>query len=107
MKFIYPKNYKYKAKILGFIDYVTAIFDLIIGIILWSIIHVILKKITTQIYVFIILFIPILLFSVLETGGENIIIYTVYIIKFFKNRKVYFYRKYGSSEKIKDIEDQR
>jgi hypothetical protein len=100
MKFIFPKNYKYNAKILGFIDYVTAIVDLIIGIILWSIIHIIFSKLTTQIYVFLILFIPIFLFSILETGGENILIYVFFIIKFIKNRKVYFYRKCGNDRKI-------
>jgi hypothetical protein len=45
MKFIFPKNYKYNAKILGFIDYSTAIFDTIIGVILFLIIHLIFKKI--------------------------------------------------------------
>ena len=43
MKFIFPKNYKYKSKILGFIYYVTAIVDLIIGIILFSILRIFLK----------------------------------------------------------------
>jgi hypothetical protein len=103
IKFIFPKNYKYNAKILGFIDYVTAIFDLIVGIILWTIIHLIIKKISTQIYIFIILFIPILLFSILETEGENIIIFTISIIKFIKNRKIYFYKKCGSNEKKIDM----
>lgn len=48
MKFIFPKNYKYRAKILGFIDYVTAIVDLLIGIILFFMIHMFVTKITTR-----------------------------------------------------------
>jgi hypothetical protein len=98
MKFIFPKNYKYNAKILGFIDYITAIFNLIVGIMLWSIIHLIVPKLTTQIYIFLIIFIPLFLFSILETGGENIVIYIIYIIKFLRNRKVYFYKKCGSKK---------
>ena len=93
MKFIFPKNYKYTAKIFGFIDYITAIFDLIFGVILFGIIHIFFEKLSTQIYVFIILFIPVILFSVIGLGGENIIQYVVYIYKFIKKRRVYFYKK--------------
>lgn len=96
IKFIFPKNYKYNTKILGFIDYRTAAIDTIIGAILFLIIHTLFKNISTQIYIFISLFLPILLFSILGTNGENIIEFLIYIIKFFKNRKVYFYEKCGS-----------
>lgn len=94
MKFIFPRNYKYRAKILGFIDYVTAIVDLIIGIILFSILRIFVSSISTRIYIFIILFVPIILFSVFVAGGENIIIYIVQIVKFLKRRGVYFYKKF-------------
>ncbi len=93
LKFIFPKNYKYNTKILGFIDYITAIVDLIIGVILFTILHFILKNLSTLIYIFISLYFPIILFSVLGTNGENIIEFLIYIIKFIKNRKVYFYEK--------------
>lgn len=93
LKFIFPKNYKFNRKILGFLDYKTAVIDLILGLLLLLLIRSIFTSLSTQIYVFIILFLPILLFSILGTGGENIIDFTIYIIKFFKNRKVYFYEK--------------
>ena len=93
MKFIFPKNYRYRAKILGIIDYVTAIVDSLIGILLFFIIRIFIKKITTQIYIFVILFLPILLFSVFVSDGENIITYTIQIIKFIKKRGIYFYDK--------------
>ena len=93
MKFIFPKNYRYRAKILGIIDYVTAIVDSLIGILLFFIIRIFIKKITTQIYIFVILFVPILLFSVFVSDGENIITYTIQIIKFIKKRGIYFYDK--------------
>ena len=93
IKFIFPKNYKYNTKILGFIDYKTAAIDVIIGALLFLIVKAIFKTLSTQIYIFISLFFPVLLFSILGTNGENIIEFSIYIIKFFKNRKVYFYEK--------------
>lgn len=93
MRFIFPKNYKYRAKILGFIDYVTAIVDALLGFVLFFLIKLFVKKLSTQIYIFIILFIPIILFSIFVSDGENIISYTIQIIKFIKRRGVYFYDK--------------
>ena len=93
MKFIFPKNYKYNAKLFGFIDYTTAIIDLIIGVILFLIVHTIFSDLGTQVYVFISLFSPVILFSFLGINKENILEFSLYIIKFFKNRKVYFYEK--------------
>lgn len=93
MKFVFPKNYKYKTKIFGFIDYVTAIFDLLIGIVLFFILKLLVIKISTRIYIFIVLFVPILLFSIFVADGENIILYIARIARFMKRRGVYFYNK--------------
>jgi len=93
MKFIFPKNYRYRAKILGFIDYVTAIVDLLIGIILFFILKIFPISISIRIYIFILLFVPIVLFSVFAADGENIIVYLIRIIRFIKRRGVYFYDK--------------
>ena len=93
MKFIFPKNYRYRAKIFGIIDYITAIIDSLIGILLFFLIRIFIKKITTQIYIFIILFVPIILFSVFISDGENIIVYIIQIVKFIKKRGIYFYYK--------------
>ena len=71
MKFIFPKNYNFKYKILGFIDYTTAILDAIIGFILFGIIHLFISSITVKIYVFILIYLPILLFSIFGLGKEN------------------------------------
>ena len=100
MKFIFPKNYKYRAKILGFIDYITAITCSVIGILLFLIIHILFKKITTQIYIFVILFVPIVLFSIFVSDGENIISYTLQIIRFIKRRGIYFYNKNNWKKEI-------
>ena len=93
MKFIFPKNYTFKYKLLGFIDYWTAILDAIIGFLLFGLINLFIKSITTKIYIFIIIYIPIILFSILGIGQENFLSVIYYMFKFFKNRNIYLYKK--------------
>ncbi len=93
MKFIFPKNYSFKYKLLGFIDYSTAILDVIIGFLLFGIIHLLFHTITTKIYIFIILYIPIVLFSIFGIAKENIVSVIYYMYKFFKNKGIYLYNK--------------
>ena len=87
MHFIFPKNYNFKPKLLGFIEYSTAILDVIIGVILYFLVNLIFKSINLKIYVFISLFLPILLISILGVNKENIISVFIYVFKFFKNQK--------------------
>lgn len=91
MKFIFPKNYKYHLKFLGFIDYFTGIIDLILGIIIYLILTLIVKNIEIRIYIFISLYLPIILFSVLGIGNENILSVARYMVKFMIKPKVYLY----------------
>lgn len=93
MHFIFPKNYNFKTKLFGFIDYSTAIFDACIGGILYLIINFLFDNINIKIYIFISLFLPILIFSVLGINKENIISVFIYIFKFLKNQNVYLYDK--------------
>ena len=93
MKFIFPKNYSFKYKLLGFIDYTTAIFDALIGFLLFFILNIFISNLLTKIYIFIILFLPILLFSILGLGKENILSVCYYMYSFFKNRNIYLYSK--------------
>lgn len=93
MKFIIPKNYNYRMKFLGFIDYFTGIIDLILGIILYFLISLIIKNIEIKIYVFISLYSPIIFFSILGLGNENIISVARYMFKYLIRQKVYLYNK--------------
>lgn len=93
MNFIFPKNYNFKSKFLGILDYSTAILNLIIGFILFSIINFIFQNITIKIYLFISLYFPILLFSILGINRENFITVFLYMNSFFKNQRIYLYRK--------------
>lgn len=93
MKFIFPKNYKYRLKFLGFIDYFTGIVDLVIGLIIYLILLLIVKNIEVRIYIFISLYSPIILFSVLGIGNENILNVVRYMFKYLVKQKVYLYGK--------------
>lgn len=93
MHFIFPKNYDFKPKLLGFIEYSTAIIDAILGIVIYSIINLLLTDLDLKLYFFIALFFPILIISIIGINHENFISVFLYIFKFFKNRKVYLYNK--------------
>ena len=94
MKFIFPKNERFKYKLLGFIDYTTAILDSILGFILSFILSIFIKSIASRIYIFIIIFFPLVLFSIFGLGRENLISVILYMYNFFKNQNVYLYNKH-------------
>ena len=93
MHFIFPKNYNFKPKLLGFIDYSTAIIDTVIGVIIYFLVNSIFNNINTKIYVFIALFLPALLISILGINKESFISVFTYMFKFIKNQNVYLYNR--------------
>lgn len=83
MKFIFPKNYRYRAKILGFIDYITAIVDSLIGILLFFLIRIFTKKITTRnIYFYYFIYSNIIIFNFLFRWRKHYLLY-------YKHYKIY------------------
>lgn len=93
MHFIFPKNYNFKSKLLGFIDYSTAIIDTVIGVIIYFFVNLFFSSIDIKIYIFISLFLPILLISILGINKENFINVFKYMTKFIKNQNVYLYKR--------------
>lgn len=93
MHFIFPKNYNFKPKLLGFIEYSTAIIDAIIGIIIYLFTNLFFTNITTKIYIFISFFLPVLLISILGINKESFINVFKYMFKFIKNQNVYLYKR--------------
>ena len=93
MKFIFPKNYNYNLKLLGFISYSTAVIDVILGIFIFGLVNIIFKNISLKIYFFIGFYLPILMFSFFGINKESVIDVAKYIFRYFKNRKVYLYDK--------------
>lgn len=94
ISFIFPKNYKFKSKLLGFIDYETAIVVVIYGIVLFTILNLIFSNLNIKIYMFVSLYFPIILFAFLGINNENIIDVIKYLFKFFISQKVILYEKH-------------
>ena len=93
MHFIFPKNYNFKPKLFGFIEYTTAIIDAIIALILYGFVNLVFTSINIKIYIFIALFLPILLISILGVNRESIVSVFIYMFKFIKNQNIYLYKK--------------
>lgn len=93
MHFIFPKNYNFKPKLFGIIEYTTAIIDSIIALFIYGLVNFLFKSITIKIYVFITIFLPILLISILGINKESILSVFIYMFKFIKNKNVYLYKK--------------
>lgn len=93
MKFIFPKNYNYSFKLLGMFSYSSIIFACIWAFIVYSISSFLFSSFIIKFYFFILLFIPMFLFSILNKSNENIIFIIFYILKYLYRPKVYFYDK--------------
>ena len=93
MKFIFPQNYNFKTKLLGLIDYPTAILNVCIWIIIFLITKLFNFSVIYTIITFIIFCFPILLVSIFGFRQENIIYVFRYVFKYLKNNKLYLYKK--------------
>lgn len=93
MKFIFPQNYNFKSKLLGFLDYYTAIFNIIFFIFIFCLSNLLFKSFEFKLSFIIILYLPILIFSFVGFNGENILYVFFYLYKFLKNRKIYLFFK--------------
>ena len=93
MKFIFPQNYDFNTKLLGLIDYSTAILNIVWGILIYVLVNIIFLSLNLKIFFFIVLVFPILLFSVIGINGENVIYVCSYLLKYIIKQKLYFYEK--------------
>ena len=93
MKFIFPQNYNFKNKLFGMFDYSTLIINIIWAVLMFQIAKFLPFNLNVKISVFITFYFPLLLFSIFGFNNENIFYFLSYMLKFVKNRKVYFYDK--------------
>lgn len=93
MKFIFPQNYNFKNKLFGILDYSTVIINIIWAVLLFQIVKITPFILNVKISIFITFYFPLLLFSIFGFNNENIFYFLSYMLKFVKNRKVYFYGK--------------
>ena len=93
MKFIFPQNYRFKNKLLGIIDYSSLIFNIVWDIFVYIVINLFFTSINVKIFIFILLCLPIFLFSIFGFNHENILYIFIYIVKYIRSQKLYFYCK--------------
>lgn len=91
MNFIFPSNYSFKNKLLGIIDYSTAIFNVIYFLIIFGINYLLFSSINIRIIFIIVFYFPIFLFSIVGFNHENILYSLFYILKFLVKPKIYLY----------------
>lgn len=94
MKFIFPRNYNYQNKMLGVIDYNTAIFNVIFFLFTYLILSIFIYNIYYRIFSFIIICMPLLLFSIIGFNNENFLYVLKYLVHFLFNNKIYIFKKY-------------
>lgn len=90
MKFIFPQNYDFKNKILGIIDYSTALANVIWYVFVFLIVNFFCSSLELKIFLFIFLCFPFFLISVTGFNGENVIYVLKYFLKFSFKPKIYF-----------------
>ena len=83
MKFIFPQNYNFNSKLLGFIDYTTVILNIIWGLIIFAFVYFFIPNITVKISIFIILFLPFALFSIIGFNHEKILYILQYLYLYY------------------------
>ena len=93
MKFIFPQNYNFKNKLFGFIDYSTLFFNILYGGFVFCVLDLLINSFSVKISLFIILYFPLLIFSITGFNHENIIYVIIYLFKYFFCKKIYFYSK--------------
>ena len=94
MKFIFPQNYNFNNKLLGFIDYSTLFLNIIWGLIIFLLVYFLIPTIFLKISIFIVLFLPFALFSIIGFNHERILYILLYLYKYLSSPKVYLYKKY-------------
>ena len=97
MNFIIPQNYKFKNKILGIIDYPTAIFNIVWNVIIYFFLKKLSTGIAIKIFIFSSLSFPVLLLTIIGFNNESPIYAIKYIVKFLLRPKVYLFKKIYSN----------
>ena len=93
MIFIFPQNYNFKNKLFGVFDYSTVIINIIWCFLIFQIARIIPFNLNIKISIFILFYFPLFLFSIFGFNNENIFYFLSYMLRFIKNRKVYFFSK--------------
>ena len=92
MKFIFPQNYNFNNKLFGFIDYSTAIVNVVWFCFIFCLVNLFFSNVNIKIFLFITLYLPVLIFSIVGFNHENIVYVFMYIVKYINSHKIYLYK---------------
>ena len=93
MIFILPQNYAFKNKLFVFIDYSTLILNIVWDAFVFCLLDILIANTTIKLSFLIIFCFPLLLFSIIGFNYENFLSVLVYLFKFIRRPKIYFYSK--------------
>lgn len=93
MKFIFPKNYNLKNKLLGIIDYSSLLLNVIWDFFIFCLLNLFISNITVKIFVFTVLCLPLFFFSIWGINNENVFQVIIYILKYLFKPKIYLFYK--------------
>ena len=94
MKFIFPKNYRFRQKLFGFIDYSTILINLIWFIVVFLLLQLFSFDFMIKIFIFILFCFPVFLMSMFGFQGENLLSVCSYLFSFIRKPKVLLFIKY-------------
>ena len=93
MKYVFPQNYAFKNKLFGILDYSTLFFNIVWDVFIFCVLDLLIKNWSIKISCLIIFCFPLFLFSIIGFNHENFISVLIYLFKYIKNPKIYFYIK--------------
>lgn len=93
MIFIFPKNYDFSFKFMGIFSYFSIFINIIWATTVYFLVSIFFGSFIVKLYAFIILFLPVCLFSLLNKSNENILYVLFSFIKYLVRPKVFFYDK--------------
>ena len=93
MTFRYPRNFNFRPKLFGFIDYYSLIFFIIWFIFIFSLLHLFYFSLKIRLLIYIVTCIPIFFISIAGFNHENSLFALLYIIKYLTSTKLYLYSK--------------
>lgn len=94
MKFIFPQNYNFNDKLLGFIDYSTLVLNILWGLFVYFLISLFTFTFMVKLFIFIILFLPFFLLTIIGFNHERIIYIIKYVFLFLISPKIYLFKKF-------------
>jgi len=93
INFIFPRNFDFKSKLFGLVDYFTLFIDIIWFTFIFCLLNTFFKNVNIKIFLSISLCFPILILSITGLSNENIFFVLTFLFKYFLRPSLYLYNK--------------